>query len=81
MKILIADDSKTSLLMLTNVLKRMEHTVIATANAHEIIDLYMNHNPDLVILDVILDDELDGFQVAKKIREIEDDWIPIIFLC
>lgn len=80
MKILIADDSKTSLLMLTNALKKMKHTVIATSEAHEILDLYKSNSPDLIILDVVLDDNLDGFEIAKKIREIEEDWVPIIFL-
>lgn len=41
-------------------------------------ETFSNHEFDLCILDVMLP-EMDGFTLAKKIREINED-IPIIFL-
>lgn len=80
MEILIADDSKSNLAMLTSILTKLGHTVIQAHNGKESIDLFREKRPDLIILDVVMPG-LDGFQTAKIIREIDDiNWIPIIFL-
>lgn len=80
MKILVADDSPTNLALITAALKVLGHEVVATQNAEDAIVAYINEKPDLIILDVVMQG-INGFECAKKIREIEcDEWIPIIFL-
>jgi PleD family two-component response regulator len=80
MDILVADDSMTTLALLTASLKKLGHSVIAAHNGREAIDLFSIKKPDLIILDVVMN-EMDGFECAKQIRTIRsDDWIPIIFL-
>lgn len=80
MKILIADDSKTTREILLLSLKSLGHEVLPAKSGKEAIDIYLHNRPDLIILDVIMDD-IDGFECAKIIRSLEsDDWIPIIFL-
>jgi diguanylate cyclase (GGDEF)-like protein len=41
----------------------------------------MSERPDLILLDIVLPD-IDGFEVARRIRQMErpGDWTPIIFL-
>ena len=80
MKILIADDSRTTLAMLIESLKKMGHEVISVNNGSKAIYAYQTENPDLIILDVIMEG-MDGFECARCIRAInKDEWIPIIFL-
>ncbi|MFN7096906.1 MAG: diguanylate cyclase domain-containing protein, partial [Gammaproteobacteria bacterium] len=80
MKILVSDDSPTTLAILTASLKKLEHEVIATSSAEQAILAYQKEKPDLIILDVVMQ-PMDGFECAKKIRDIENtEWIPIIFL-
>lgn len=80
MKILVADDSKTNLAMLTHSLNQLGHEVITANNGTKAIQLFRKQRPDLVILDVVMEG-MDGFECARKIREFNtDDWIPIIFL-
>lgn len=80
MKILIADDSKTTRTLLASSLKKLGHSIIEAENGQQAIDLFKKSRPDLIILDVIMEG-LDGFECAKRIRNINsDDWIPIIFL-
>ena len=81
MKILIADDSKTTRAMLTAAIEDFGHQVIIAATGNEAIELYQKHHPDLLILDVVMG-KMDGFECARRIREIENnqDWVPIIFL-
>ncbi len=80
MKILVADDSKTTLALITESLKKMGHTVVSVNDGFSAIEAYNTKNPDLIILDVIMEG-MDGFECAKRIRSIDvEEWIPIIFL-
>lgn len=80
MKILVADDSKTNLDLIKLSLEKWGHEVFAASSAKEAIDIFQITRPDFIILDVVMKG-MDGFECAKKIREISDqDWIPIIFL-
>lgn len=80
MEILVADDSKVNLTLLSASLKKLGHEVLEAQSGEEAIKLFEKKNPDLVILDVVMS-EMDGFECAKKIRALcREDWIPIIFL-
>lgn len=80
MRILVADDSKTMLGVVAASLTKMGHSVTAVSSGLEAIASYQKEKPDLIILDVIMD-EMGGFECAKQIRALDpDDWIPIIFL-
>lgn len=65
MKILVADDSKTNLALLTAALAKLGHDVIAVANGQAAIDAYREQHPSLVILDVVMEG-MSGFECAKK---------------
>lgn len=65
MKILVADDSKTTLTILTKALENMGHEVIGVPSGKMAIQAFQDSKPDLIILDVVMD-EIDGFECAKK---------------
>jgi diguanylate cyclase (GGDEF)-like protein len=81
MKILVVDDTKTSLLLVAAQLEKLGHEVTTTQKSTEAADLFTRISPDLVILDVVMD-KMDGYEVARKLRKLSDgeDWVPIIFL-
>jgi two-component system cell cycle response regulator len=80
LKILVADDSRTNLALISDSLKKLGHEVLPAKSGEEAIKIFANTRPDLVLLDVVMDG-IDGFECAKKIRQISaDDWIPIIFI-
>src|SRR3990167_4133982 len=80
MKILVADDSKAALSLITDSLTQLGHTVLPANSGQEAIDIFLSNRPDLIILDVVMDD-VNGFETAKRIRSIDtNEWIPIIFL-
>jgi diguanylate cyclase (GGDEF)-like protein len=79
-KILVADDSKTNLAIITATLHKLGHEVISASNSEQAIEIFKKNKPDLIILDVMMEG-IDGFECAKRIRALDvDDWIPIIFL-
>lgn len=81
MKILVVDDTRLNLAMITRFVERMGGTPLQADNGHEAIEIFRREKPDIVLLDVIMPD-IDGFEVATRMRQLEDpsEWTPIIFL-
>src|SRR3989338_2341776 len=82
MKILAIDDSKTLLLLLKSIIERLGHEFVFSNDPKEGIRLFQSEKPDLIILDVEISEEMDGYECARQIRRVsaEGEWIPIIFL-
>lgn len=81
MKALIIEDSRTSAALFAQQFERMGIEPLIAHDGKDGIELFQRHRPQLVLLDVIMP-EMDGFEVAQKIRQIErpGEWSPIIFL-
>lgn len=79
MKILLVDDTQTMRMLLTAILEDFGHNVICCDNGKEAVNCYLREHPDLILMDVVMP-VMDGYQAATKIRAIDNDWVPIIFL-
>lgn len=81
MKVLIVEDSRSNMLVLTAFIERFGMRAIPAINGEQAIALFASERPDIVLLDVVLPD-MDGFEIAKALRASEknDEWTPIIFL-
>lgn len=78
--ILVADDTKTDRLILETIVKKDGHRVISAENGVQAVEKFTRDRPDLVLLDALMP-EMDGFEAARKIKEIAgDELVPIIFL-
>ncbi|CAM3016393.1 GGDEF domain-containing response regulator [Moritella viscosa] len=79
MKILIIDDSKIERMIIRSYLQHLNHEVFDAKNGETGIALFSECNPDIVLLGVVMIG-INGYQVAKQIRQEFTDWVPIIFL-
>jgi diguanylate cyclase (GGDEF)-like protein len=81
MKALVIEDSQTGLAVISQHLERMGIMPIAATDGESGIAAFRKHNPDIVLLDVVLPG-MDGYEVARRIRAIEQsgEWTPILFL-
>lgn len=81
MKALLIEDSLTSATLIAHQLRAIGIEPLVAREGEEGIELFKSHRPELVLLDVILPG-MDGFEVAKRIRQLEQhgEWTPIIFL-
>ena len=70
-KILIVDDDQDIRDSLQAILAVQEHTTITAANASEGMEKAKAENPDLVILDVMMETWQDGFEMARQLRKDE----------
>ncbi len=77
--ILIVDDERFFISLLTDILKRDYH-VLSASSGQEAIELAEKYKIDLVLLDIIMPG-MDGYEVCKKIKKLSTGTpIPIIFL-
>ncbi|MFA7292709.1 MAG: diguanylate cyclase [Rhodocyclaceae bacterium] len=81
MKTLVVEDSQASRKIVSHYLERMGITPIPAIDGAEAVDLFVSERPDMVLLDIVLPG-IDGFEVARRMRQLErpGDWTPIIFL-
>ena len=77
-KILVTDDEPRVVRLVSEVLKTVGYQVIAAASGEPAIEMVALERPDLVLLDVMLPHNLDGYEVCRRIREFSD--VPVIML-
>ncbi|MDR1660825.1 MAG: diguanylate cyclase [Azoarcus sp.] len=80
MKILLIEDTVTSATVVCNWLTNMGLTALHSATGEAGLETFERERPDLILLDIIMPG-MDGFEVARRVRQLEkDNWTPIIFL-
>ena len=78
MRLLIADDSKLLRKKLRDELEKLGCEVIEAVNGKEAISLDLEHEPDGIILDIVMP-EVGGIEALQTIREITP-YVPIVML-
>ena len=76
--ILVVDDEPKLVRLVREVLTTVGFRVISTGFGKEAIELVALEKPDLILLDIVLADDVDGFKVARRVREFSD--CPIVML-
>ncbi|MDR2259986.1 MAG: diguanylate cyclase [Azoarcus sp.] len=81
MKVLVIEDTVTSAAVVCSWLINMGLNALHAHSGETGLEMFKSERPDLVLLDIIMPG-MDGFEVAHRIRQLEEDgaWTPIIFL-
>jgi two-component system KDP operon response regulator KdpE len=77
-RILIVDDEPKLVRLVREILLATGYEVLAANNGIHALEMIAVEQPDLILLDLILPNNLDGYEVARRVREFSD--IPIIML-
>ena len=79
-KILLVDDSRTSLFMEQMVLKKGPYDLITASNGLEGVEKAERELPDLILMDVIMP-RMTGFEAVRELRARESTrGIPVIMV-
>jgi len=83
MKILLVDDARSVVQIMTSRLVSYGHEVVTAENGKVAVEKFQQIAPDLILMDVEMP-LMNGFDAATRIRALEADsqwaWTPIIFL-
>ncbi len=75
--VLIVDDDSKLRALLADYLKKEDFRVFAAVSGPEALTAFAEHNPDIVVLDLMLPG-MDGYEVCRRIRE--KSAVPVIML-
>ena len=80
-RILVVDDSATSLVLnQIAITRRSPHQVLTASSGPEALKLAVSMKPDLILMDVMMAG-MDGLEVCRRLRsEIATSKIPIVLL-
>ena len=78
-KILAIDDEQELLDLLKMSLELEGYEVITAFNGEEGIAKWKEHNPDLIICDIIMP-KVDGYAVLDEVKKKGNRWVPFIML-
>ena len=67
-KILIVDDDQDQVNSLAHVLKSKGYDIAEAYNGSQCLKKLVEEKPDLIILDIMMDSDTEGFEVANQIR-------------
>lgn len=78
--VLVVDDRPTNVLLLETKLSNEYYDVITARDGYEAIQKTREHNPDLILLDVMMPG-IDGFEVCRRLKsDAEVAHIPVVMV-
>jgi len=78
-RILIVEDEPVVKLHLKSCLEKIGYQVLTpVSSCQEALDVFKAQKPNLVLMDIVLEGELDGIDAAEKISR--DYGVPVVFL-
>jgi CheY-like chemotaxis protein len=79
MEILIVEDDKVLSLLLQKMIWEMGYTVTdSVSKGTEAVEKALSANVDLILMDIMLEDEVDGIEAYRRIKEKKE--IPVIYI-
>lgn len=78
-KVLIVEDEMIIALLLERMVKNLGHQVMdKVTSGEEAIAKVREHRPDLILMDIRLQGEMDGIETMAHIHQMSD--IPVIYI-
>lgn len=79
-KILVVDDTAAHLQQLSEIVSNAGYQVITASSGKEAVEKAKSEKPDMVLLDIVMDD-LDGYGACREIvRAEETAGTPVVFV-
>ena len=79
-KILVVDDSRTALFMVTTILRKERYELVTACDGEQALEMAAAERPDLILMDVIMPRKT-GFEACRELKRREDTKsIPVILV-
>jgi two-component system KDP operon response regulator KdpE len=76
--VLVVDDEPRLVRLVREILTAVGYAVLSASDGAQALEVLAVEQPDLVLLDIMLPGEMDGYEVCRRVREFSA--VPIIML-
>lgn len=76
--ILVVEDEPRLVRLIESILRTADYRVLTAGTGADALEMVALEAPDLILLDLLLPGDIDGFDVCRRVREFSD--VPIIML-
>jgi len=81
MQILVVEDHDSIRRMIETLVSARGHKVVAVGSGAKAVEMAIQSTPDVVLLDLHLPGQYDGFDVCKKLRAMETTKdVPVVII-
>lgn len=81
MRILVVEDQDSIRRMIEALVQARGYEVVAVASGTKAIDVAMTEPPDMVLLDLMLPGQYDGFEVCRRLRaDPATQKVPVVII-
>jgi two-component system KDP operon response regulator KdpE len=77
-RILVVDDEPRLVRLINEILRATGYNVICTGNGERALELVAIEQPNLILLDLVLPGDLDGYEICRRVREYSS--VPVIMI-
>ena len=77
-RILVVEDQPRVVRLVSEILKAVGYQVMVAGDGKHALEMVSLEQPDLVLLDVLLPGDIDGYEICRRLREFSA--VPIIML-
>jgi DNA-binding response OmpR family regulator len=79
-KILVVDDTRTALFMVTTILRKERYELVTANDGEQALEVALAERPDLILMDVIMPRKT-GFEACRELKRRDDTKaIPVILV-
>ena len=81
MDVLIVEDDKVLSLLITKMVEKLDYNVVGTtARGSEAIEMAKSLKPDLILMDIMLEDDIDGIAATIEFQKDESVRSKVIYV-
>ena len=77
-RILVVEDQPRVVRLVSEILRAVGYEVLVAGDGEQALAMVSLEQPDLVLLDVLLPGDMDGYKICRRLREFSS--VPIIML-
>ncbi len=80
-KVLVVDDNRINIAIMEKILEPLDYEVLKASSGEEALVIVSRTDVDLILLDVMMPEGIDGYEVCRRIKSREETrLIPIIMV-
>ena len=76
--VLLVDDDASTRKLFETILNYYDVNLVVAQSEPEVVDILSRTQPDIIVLDIVLPGNKDGYKILKRIRDLPQCHCPVV---